>query len=208
MTTGLKQCCRCKAEKPLIAFGRLSEAKDGLTYACLDCTRQKMAHWRANNCDRDRKAKNEWAAKNKEKLKAKGKRYYAENTEKHRIACNRWAKNNPEKRRQSVYSWVKKNIPTKYAWNARRRAAKLNATPFWLTAIHHAQIQEMYDVAYACTVQTGIQHHVDHIHPLQGDGFTGLHVPWNLRVISAHENMRKHNHLPFEDRHMAWGDSK
>lgn len=208
MTTDFKQCCRCKTEKPLNAFGRLSEAKDGLTYACLDCTRKKMADWRTKNRDRDREAKNKWASENKEKLQAKSKRYYAENTAKHKAACDHWSKNNLEKRRKSVYSWVKRNKPTKYAWNAFRRAQKINATPQWLTAIHYAQIQEMYDVAFACTVQTGVQHHVDHIYPLQGDGFTGLHVPWNLNVIPAYKNLSKHNLFPSEDQHMAWGDSE
>lgn len=69
----------------------------------------------------------------------------------------------------------------------------MNATPFWLTSIQKAQIQEFYDIAVAKTMQTGVAHQVDHIHPLQGKAVCGLHVPWNLQVITASENAGKSN---------------
>lgn len=190
MTTGLKTCCKCEVAKPLSAFGRLSEAKDGLTYACLDCTRAKMAAWRSANKERDRAAKYRWAEKNRDYNKERGKVYYAENKEAHRARCDDWAKRNKPK------------VAEKFA---KRRAAKRSAMPNWLSAIERAQIQEMYDVAAAKTMQTGIKHHVDHIHPLQGRGFNGLHVPWNLRVIEAHENHVKLNNPDASERHLFWG---
>lgn len=193
MTEAMKTCCKCGEAKPLSAFGRLSDAKDGLTYACLDCTRAKMKAWRDANKSRDRAAKNRWADNNKEKVKEKCKRYYAGNKEKCKEANKKWADKNKPKIAQRF---------------AKRRAAKRNACPSWLSAIELAQIQEMYDVAAAKTMQTGIQHHVDHIHPLQGRGFNGLHVPWNLRVIVAHENHVKLNNPDISERHMFWGYEK
>lgn len=43
------------------------------------------------------------------------------------------------------------------------------------------------------TNSTGIVHHVDHVIPLQGRTVSGLHVAGNLRVITASENVKKHN---------------
>ena len=147
------------------------------------------------------------------------KRDYAQNKESYlRRAKNRniekrvevskynflWRRENKDRKRETDSAWRSLNSPKVNAHSNARRAAKLNATPPWLSAIQKAQIQEMYDVALACTVQTGIQHHVDHMHPLRGEGFTGLHVPWNLQVIPGTENLSKGTRLPVEDAHFAW----
>jgi hypothetical protein len=43
---------------------------------------------------------------------------------------------------------------------------------------------------------TGIPHEVDHIEPLLGKNSSGLHVEYNLRVITRTENRRKGNRAP------------
>jgi 5-methylcytosine-specific restriction endonuclease McrA len=77
----------------------------------------------------------------------------------------------------------------------RRRiwAGKVNpgALPPWLTDEQREAMQWFYDEARRLTKETRVSHVVDHIHPLNGAHSCGLHVPWNLQVLTDAENKRK-----------------
>jgi len=72
----------------------------------------------------------------------------------------------------------------------RRQAAQLQRTPPWADM---SAIAEFYVEAKRLEELTGIQFHVDHIVPLQGELVSGLHVPANLQLLPAHENLSKSN---------------
>ena len=76
----------------------------------------------------------------------------------------------------------------------RRRRFRL-ATPKWLTAEQRLEIRLKYRLAIELSRSTGVRHAVDHIIPLQGDSVCGLHVPWNLTVLTQDENLKKSNKL-------------
>lgn len=76
----------------------------------------------------------------------------------------------------------------------RRRRFRL-ATPKWLTAAHKMEIRLKYRLAIELSRRTGVRHAVDHIVPLQGEEVCGLHVPWNLEVVTQEENLKKSNKL-------------
>ena len=73
---------------------------------------------------------------------------------------------------------------------AARRAGLAMATPPWAD---RSAIKAVYADSIARTKATGIPHEVDHIVPLNGEFVSGLHVHWNLRVITGAENREKSN---------------
>jgi len=99
------------------------------------------------------------------------------------------------KERHAAYSqaWALLYPEKVNARNAKRRSAKLQRTPPWLTAEHLAEIEAHYALAKEAERITGEPHHVDHIIPLRGRRVSGLHVPWNLQVLPASTNIRKSN---------------
>jgi len=66
-----------------------------------------------------------------------------------------------------------------------------------------AEIKSIYARARLISEWTGIPHHVDHVIPLKAKNCSGLHVPWNLQIITARENVRKRNRMPCESEHIA-----
>ena len=96
-------------------------------------------------------------------------------------------------KRNSAYS--KNNRAIMNAILAKRRARKLEATPSWLSKQHFEAIKEFYKEAKRLEALFKEPYHVDHIVPLQGNFVCGLHVPWNLQVLTARENCSKSNKL-------------
>ena len=101
---------------------------------------------------------------------------------------------NPEFYASRVREWLDNNRTHVTAHKAKRRAGKLQATPAWANL---ESIEEFYELARNETKVTGIQHEVDHIIPLRGRMVCGLHVEFNLQVITKLQNATKRN--SFED---------
>ena len=120
----------------------------------------------------------QYALDNKERLDEYHVDYRKANAEEATARTLKWQRNNPDKVRDKT---------------AARKAAKLQATPPWLTDEAKAHMQRTYRLAAIIQDETGVKYHVDHVIPLQGKNVCGLHIPSNLVVIEASANLSKSN---------------
>jgi hypothetical protein len=98
-----------------------------------------------------------------------------------------------ERRRADSRRWFRNNKAKANAHCAKRRASKDQRTPEWLSKEAKQQLLDFYTIARSLTEETGISYEVDHIIPLRGKIVSGLHVPWNLQILTHEENIKKHN---------------
>jgi len=137
--------------------------KDG---RCKDCLHEKSKRF----ADKLKPTKVIWYQANKEKEKARALKYYYENKDHVRQVQAAARKKRP---------YIHKNRI------AKRRAAKLNATPKW------ANLQVIKNIYKNCPEG----YEVDHMIPLQSDEVCGLHVENNLQYLTKKQNTSKGNKL-------------
>lgn len=150
--------------------------------ACVECLRED---WVVDNSKRALKPKSEAS-------KAAGRRYYEKNRELVKARSN----NRPvEQQRKARETWRKRNPDEARAMsNAWKRRAR-EAMPAWLSTECRDEIRQLYLRARRLTLETGVKHVVDHIVPLRSSEVCGLHVPWNLQILTHNENCAKSNKL-------------
>jgi hypothetical protein len=100
-----------------------------------------------------------------------------------------------DQKRAYQTAWKERNLVWVRADTKARRRKHRQATPPWITRKQKSEMRALYQIAITMTKTTGEAYVVDHIYPLRSDTVCGLHVPWNLRVITREENLRKSNLL-------------
>ncbi len=159
-----------------------------------------------------------WSLRNKEKNTAQIRAWKLKHRAQETARAIRWQKANPEKVRASRKKYWAKNhgrifpamMAKLTAWKeahpdrvaaqnaARAKRRKIRETkvcPPWVKTV---DLIQFYDKAKRITRETGVPHEVDHIFPIQPrcKKFSGLHVPWNLQVLTRAQNRVKSNHAP------------
>jgi hypothetical protein len=207
----MKICRKCKIEQPLENYTRCNRSKDGRLPRCKKCI---LAYFNANKekflkCNREiyknkkisleyKQKRQEESKKYRQKYKIKLKDYYKKYKESNRLRSKKYFEQNKDTIKLKISAYKKANRAKFNFINSRRRAAQLQATPKWLSEFDLSYIKSIYIQAKQLEKLDGIKRHVDHIIPLKGKTVTGLHVPWNLQILTAEENVKKNNKVIYE----------
>lgn len=170
--------------------------------------RQRVREWSALNPDKKKSADDNYRSENKERIKSVQKVWREANSGLLKQKKKRYLENNSELiiAKRKVFYWsnreelIRKACEFKKAnrglynfYGANRKERIRRATPAWLSPAHRKEIKEIYEAAGYVSLITGEPYQVDHIVPLLGKIVCGLHVPWNLQVLTASENASKGN---------------
>lgn len=159
----LKECSKCKKIKELSEFYKTPNQKSGYYPSCKCCKKELAKDYVRRNPEDKKRRDAAYKLKRPDVTIAARKKYYYANK-------NFWT------------------IAT-----SKRRSAKLNRTPSWLTDKDFQYINYLYKFARNISDYLGKEYHIDHIIPLQGRLVSGLHVPSNLQMIPATINLQKGN---------------
>jgi len=129
-----------------------------------------------------------------ERQRAYDRRYDFKNPGARAARLKKWQDENPERHREAREQWRLNNLDVCASYASARRAAEMGAIPLWADM---EAIRAMYAEARRLTVETGVEHHVDHMVPIKNALVCGLHDSSNMRVIPGAENVRKRNSLDY-----------
>lgn len=149
-----------------------------------------VAKYRVVHKDRYDKSQRVYRENNRDAISRRTREWRSANSERSKVSIKEWIKNNRARHMARIRKWCKEHPEIGNAITARRRAAKVHATPKWANRFF---MKEAFHLATLRTKIMGFPWHVDHIVPLKSKIVCGLHVHNNLQVIPGAENLSKGN---------------
>jgi hypothetical protein len=174
----MKTCGKCKVNKELIEFSKHPKGKFGVQSYCNSCCKT----YRQDNKEKRKLLNKKWQTINSDHFKFYNKQYKKTNEVNVKSGKKIWQQINAGKMRNHVNT---------------RNALKLNATLNGPNNKFKNQIEAIYRLVGTLQKITGIKYEVHHIYPLKEFSclFSGLHVPWNLRVLTKEQHNEAHRKL-------------
>ena len=122
-------------------------------------------------------------------VKAKAKTYPSNQPDAQAKRNARWKSENTDKYLEYQRQYRRDN---RGKMNSHSKNYKELKNGWVLSSIEKMMVENLYEDCRRISQETGVPHHIDHIIPLSKGG---PHHPWNLRIITAEENLRKSNKL-------------
>lgn len=183
-----KECTSCRIIKTAENYHKIATTRSGLRSKCIVCYNLMFT----------------------ERRKTK------EHKEKARLLLNNWRRNNPEKAKNQPshkkYINSQKAKQTRLAYSRKHRAKysaldalrrqKIKCSE--ISKIHKIDIEKIYQKCFVMKRETGTEYCVDHIIPINHENVCGLHVPWNLQILTKKENSIKINKFDGTNENESW----
>lgn len=180
-----KICTKCQENKPIIDFDKQSDRPNRRSHCKICLSKKAKLYIEAN----------------KDAIRSYQTKYQEIHRDYYRQKSIQWSKNNPEKiaiSSKRALAKLKAENPIEYSARVAYSSAlafcrSKNRVPKWLTKEQKAEIKEFYILAKELAWLSEDKLVVDHIVPINGKNVSGLHVPWNLQILTNKENCSKGN---------------
>lgn len=176
----LKTCTKCKDEKPVSAFTKDKQKRDGLRPICKICTNEQINAKNRANPERNRAKVKAWKERNSDYVKERAAQWRAENAEHLKNLNAAYRANNKDKC---------------LVHGANRRARKRAAVGSVSRDIIPKLLALQKGKCPCCGKHLGKDFHLDHIVPLVEGG---TNADSNMQLLRSKCNLQKNRKHPVD----------